>query len=335
MQAVSLVIFAVFVEKKPFFGRWQKHRWPEDAMPWVLNLQPPNFAENHGSTTYLGWPRSTVEKGPYSDESYERENPWNRTISTVLWVHKKQLPQSAVKLILPSNESYESRTGCNRTLATVLWVPLNIRVQKRAEYGFGEYGFKHRTQWVFRGSLSSGERTQWVPLSLLFVCQTELTEFDAELTEFAPKLSEFSSPKQCTPETVFRYRFLEYSSGTRLQSEFWRERFFFSRHEFSHEKCSEIFPETFEPLLSLTLQPLLFWKSKGNPPKKARVLFFAEPLKSLEKEGKRTKKARKIGKRRKARKSKKARIGGSGLWVRKNPAKFRPNFPHNFPRKKK
>ena len=32
--------------------------------------------------------------------------------------------------------------------------------QKRAEYGFGEYGFKHRTQRVFRGSLSSGERTQ-------------------------------------------------------------------------------------------------------------------------------------------------------------------------------
>ena len=42
----------------------------------------------------------------------------------------------------------------------------------------------------FRGSLSSGERTQWVPLSLLFMCQSELTEFLAELTEFAPKLSE-------------------------------------------------------------------------------------------------------------------------------------------------
>ena len=72
----------------------------------------------------LGWPQSTVEKGPQSNESYERENPWNRTISTVLWVHKK-LPQSTVKLVLPSNESYESKTGCNRTLATVLWVPLN------------------------------------------------------------------------------------------------------------------------------------------------------------------------------------------------------------------
>ena len=79
----------------------------------------------------LGWPRSTVEKGPQSNESYERENPWNRTISTVLWVHKK-LPQSTVKLVLPSNESYESKTGCNRTLATVLWVPLKFGVPENA-----------------------------------------------------------------------------------------------------------------------------------------------------------------------------------------------------------
>ena len=61
-----------------------------------------------------------MEKGP---QSYERENPWNRTLSTVLWVHKK-LPQSTVKLVLSSNESCESKTSCNRTLATVLWVPL-------------------------------------------------------------------------------------------------------------------------------------------------------------------------------------------------------------------
>ena len=71
----------------------------------------------------LSWPRSTVEKGPQRNESYERRNPWNRTISTVLWVHRK-LPQSTVKLVLPSNESYESKTGYNRTPATVLWVPL-------------------------------------------------------------------------------------------------------------------------------------------------------------------------------------------------------------------
>ena len=74
--------------------------------------------------------------------------------------------------------------------------------RKRAEYGFGEYGFKHRTQWVFRASLSSGERTQWVPLSLLFVCQGELTEVLAELTEFAVKLSEFSPPKQYSRNSI-------------------------------------------------------------------------------------------------------------------------------------
>ena len=66
---------------------------------------------------FLGWPRSTVEKGPQSNESYERENLWNRTISTVLWVHKK-LPQSTFKLVLPSNESYESKQA-----VTVPWQP--------------------------------------------------------------------------------------------------------------------------------------------------------------------------------------------------------------------
>ena len=76
--------------------------------------------------------------------------------------------------------------------------------RKRAEYGFGEYGFKHRTQWVFFGSLSSLPGTQWVPLSLLFVCKSELTEFLAELTEFAAELSEFSLFRNSTLETVFR-----------------------------------------------------------------------------------------------------------------------------------
>ena len=45
---------------------------------------------------------------------------------------------------------------------------------------------------------------------------------------------------------------------------------------------------------ALTLQPLLFWKKQGFFPKKARVSLFAEPLKSLEKEGKTQEKARKI-----------------------------------------
>ena len=48
----------------------------------------------------------------------------------------------------------------------------------------------------FRGANWVRRRTQWVPLSLLCVCQSELTEFLAELTEFAAELSEFSLPKQ-------------------------------------------------------------------------------------------------------------------------------------------
>ena len=49
---------------------------------------------------------------------------------------------------------------------------------------------------------------------------------------------------------------------------------------------------------------LAFMEKARGFPQKARVFLFAEPLKSLEKEGKRTKKkARKIGKQKKARKS--------------------------------
>ena len=64
-----------------------------------------------------------MEKGPQSNESYEREKPlkpyhFNRTLGA-----QRKLPQSTVKLVLPSNESYQGKTGCNRTLATVLWVP--------------------------------------------------------------------------------------------------------------------------------------------------------------------------------------------------------------------
>ena len=57
-------------------------------------------------------------------------------------------------------------------------------------------------------------------------------------------------------------------------------------------------------------------KSKGNP-EKARAFLFAEPLKSLEKKGKRPKKARKIGKRKKQgnRKEKKKKQGLEGREV--------------------
>ena len=109
---------------------WMGQAWPRRTLEAVLPLlmgwalKPMDLSNSWpGPSAEMGWPRSTVKKGPQSNESYERENPWNRTISTVLWVHKK-LPRSTVKLALPSNESYESKTGCNRTLPTVLWVPL-------------------------------------------------------------------------------------------------------------------------------------------------------------------------------------------------------------------
>ena len=41
-----------------------------------------------------------------------------------------------------------------------------------------------------------------VPLTLLIVCQGELTESLAELTEFAAELSEFSPPRQCSRNSI-------------------------------------------------------------------------------------------------------------------------------------
>ena len=91
--------------------------------------------------------------------------------------------------------------------------------RKRAEYSLGEYGFKHRAQWVFWGSLSSWARAWWFPLSLLFVCQSELTEFYAELTEFAPKLSE--AQWVLSSETVlskqYSARFLEIAAISEIR----------------------------------------------------------------------------------------------------------------------
>ena len=56
-------------------------------------------------------------------------------------------------------------------------------------------------------SLNSGEWTQWVPFSLLFVCQSKLTELFAELTEFAAELSEFSLPKQNSRNSILPVSF--------------------------------------------------------------------------------------------------------------------------------
>ena len=72
----------------------------------------------------------------------------------------------------------------------------------QAKYGFGEDSFKHRTQWVSLRVPSSRERTQRVPLTLLFVCKSELTEFFAKLTESTQKLSELSLPKRCSRNSI-------------------------------------------------------------------------------------------------------------------------------------
>ena len=85
--------------------------------------------------------------------------------------------------------------------------------QKRAENGFGDYGFKHRTQWGFWPSPSSRERAQWVSLSF-FLRQSKLAEFLVEVTKFAPDLSELSLPKQYSrnsspPVSQYQKHFVE------------------------------------------------------------------------------------------------------------------------------
>ena len=51
----------------------------------------------------------------------------------------------------------------------------------------GEYSFKHQAHWVFLPSPSSGERTQWVPLSPYLCAKAKSLSFYlfAELTEYA------------------------------------------------------------------------------------------------------------------------------------------------------
>ena len=61
--------------------------------------------------------------------------------------------------------------------------------RKPAEYGFGEYGFEHRTQYVFLSSPSSGESS--VSSSQPIICEPKRTHA-AELTELAAELSQFS-----------------------------------------------------------------------------------------------------------------------------------------------
>ena len=74
--------------------------------------------------------------------------------------------------------------------------------RRRAEYGFGEHGFKHRAQGVLWPSPSPWERAPSVPLSFCIRVQSELTKFFAELTVLAAELSEFLF-RNSTLETVF------------------------------------------------------------------------------------------------------------------------------------
>ena len=62
-----------------------------------------------------------------------------------------------------------------------------------------------------------------------------------------------------------------------------------------------------------TLAFFFFKKKEGKSRKKTRVFLFAEPLKSLEKEGKTHKKARKIGKQKKQVNRKKQGLEGQGV----------------------
>ena len=59
---------------------------------------------------------------------------------------------------------------------------------KRAEYGFGEHGFK-LSEFFGPHRVPGRELSEFLS-AYSFLCQSELTEFFAELTEFAVKLSE-------------------------------------------------------------------------------------------------------------------------------------------------
>ena len=50
----------------------------------------------------------------------------------------------------------------------------------------------------------------------------------------------------------------------------------------SHQEWRKI-SQNLVAVMSLTLQPLLFWKKQGKPTKKARVFLSAEPVNSLKK----------------------------------------------------
>ena len=78
--------------------------------------------------------------------------------------------------------------------------------RRRAEYGFGEYGFKHRAQWVFLGLTEFRGRELRVFLSAYYLCakanSASFSQNSPSLPENLVRLSEFSSPKQYSPNSI-------------------------------------------------------------------------------------------------------------------------------------
>ena len=77
--------------------------------------------------------------------------------------------------------------------------------RKRGEYGFGEHGFKHRTEWVFGA--------HWVPaselsefLSAYYLCakanSPSFSQNSPSLPRNSVRLSEFPSPKQYSRNSI-------------------------------------------------------------------------------------------------------------------------------------
>ena len=106
---------------------------------------------------------------------------------------------------------------------TAYRIKLGLDFRRRAEHGFGEHSFKHKTQLVLGPRcVRYGERPQRVSLSLLFVRKSELTEFFAELTEVAAELS-----SEAVLSKQYSARFLDvfFTHCSEVSKRGWREGF--------------------------------------------------------------------------------------------------------------
>ena len=92
----------------------------------------------------------------------------------------------------------------------LLWVFLRrdnrgSDIQRRAEYGFGRVQFQAPISVSFWPSLTSAKKTQRVPLSLVFVCKSKLSEFSRNSMSFVQN-SVSSLFRNSTLQTVFSCR---------------------------------------------------------------------------------------------------------------------------------